>query len=69
MLSEFNSFERVKRRELKYSVNGVCFGQIVHNSSNRISRSPLKHHPIVNYNATTINEIILKLRETTLGVF
>ena len=23
MLSEFNSFERVKRRELKYSVNGV----------------------------------------------
>ena len=23
LLSEFNSFERVKRRELKYSVNGV----------------------------------------------
>ena len=23
MLSEFNSFERVKRRELKYRVNGV----------------------------------------------
>ena len=39
MSSEFNSFERVKRRELKYSVKGVCLGQIIPHSSNRISPS------------------------------
>ena len=33
MLSEFNSFERVKRRELKYSVNGVSRRMSLANNS------------------------------------
>ena len=65
------SFERVKRKELKYNVKGVCLGQIIPHSSNRISRSiSIKALPYCKlYNASTIIGIILQLRGTTVGVF
>ena len=69
MSSEFNSFERVKRTEVQYSVKGVCLGQIIPHSSNRISCSisikALAYWE--NYYASTIIGIILRLRGTTEG--
>ena len=75
MLSEFNSFGRVKRRELKYSVNGVSRRISLTNNSpfkqSYFSLFIIKALPYCKStnNASAVIEIIMRLRGSAVGVF